>query len=112
GSSTVRHNVSDVGSTIGCSTGNQAHNGAAHIGVVLNGYLRHVRNEITSTTSWCRTVSVDDGFAAIEFVEYRLEGWIAQPLVRKIAQQSDTGSLQGIKGIFDFAQAGIDIGKR
>src|SRR5438128_10833909 len=69
----VRKNVADIRSPVRGAAGDETHNGAAHVGVVLDRRLRHAGNETASAAPWRGAVRIDDRFAAIEFIEDGLE---------------------------------------
>src|SRR5437016_6084379 len=50
--------------------------------------------------------------AAVEFVEYGIEGGIARPFVPDTAQEADAIRLQGLKRIFELFQSAFYIGVR
>src|SRR5213594_4376936 len=111
GSAAMRKNVADVGSARGRSAGNETDDRSAHIGVVLNGCLVNTRQEISATATRCRAVRIDDGLAAVEFIENRLERFVAEPLISPVAQQANAFGFERVEGVFDLAQTGVHIRK-
>jgi hypothetical protein len=55
---------------------------------------------------------IDHGFAAVQFVEDRLEGGIAQIAIAIARQQPDAIGFQGVESVLDFFEAVVDGGHR
>ena len=72
----------------------------------------NVRNKTSSATTRCCAVRIDDRIASVQFIENRLKRRITEPLISPVAEESNALGLQCIERIFDFTQAGVDIGKR
>src|SRR6201984_2419411 len=55
---------------------------------------------------------VADGLAPVQFLEHWLVSRISEPSVPIIALQTDPVGFQGVEGIFDLSESGIDIQHR
>src|SRR2546422_11382006 len=80
GSSAMGHDVANVRCAIRCAAANQADYGPADVCVVLDGRLIHVGNKTSAAASRSRAMRIDHRLPPIEFLEYRFERLVAQPL--------------------------------
>ena len=55
---------------------------------------------------------IDDGLAPVEFLEYRREHRITEPLVAVACEQCDAVGLEHIEAVLDLAQAAVDVRHR
>src|SRR6476660_5204680 len=55
---------------------------------------------------------IDDGLAPVEFLEHWLVSRIAEPFVAVTALQADAVGFQGVEGVFDLLESGIDLQHR
>src|SRR5260370_17648249 len=57
-------------------------------------------------------MQIDEGLAPVEFLEHWLVSRIAEPFVAVTALQADPIGFQGVEGVFDLLESGIDLQHR
>ena len=101
----------DVGAAVERAAEQQAHDRAGGVERKFDRRRRDVGNDIERKARRGR-MEIHHGLAPVELVEHLLEGVVAGILVHVVRRQRDAVGVERIEGIFDLAQAALDVRQR
>ena len=107
----MREDPFDVGAAVQRAAEQQADDRAGGVEREFDGRRRDVGNDVEREARRGR-VEIDHGLAPVELVEHLREGFVAGILVHVVRRQRDAVGVELIEGIFDLAQAALDVGQR